>query len=93
VDKRGRLAQRLDVRQRAALNLRVVEIIQVVKNPDAMAVVEQPFANVRADETRAAGDEKIHAATLTTPAPPVEHTKEFGFERGDFSVSLRTILR
>jgi hypothetical protein len=37
-----------------------------------VAVVEQAFANVRADEARAAGDEKIHAATLTMPAPAVE---------------------
>jgi hypothetical protein len=34
--------------------------------------MEQPFANVRANEARAASDEKIHAATLTTPAPTVE---------------------
>jgi hypothetical protein len=40
-----------------------------------VAVVEQPFANVRADETRAAGDQKIHSATLTTPAPAVENSQ------------------
>jgi hypothetical protein len=35
-------------------------MIEVVKRPDAMAVAEEAFANVRADEARAAGDEKIH---------------------------------
>jgi hypothetical protein len=30
-----------------------------------VAIAEEAFANVRADETRAAGDEKIHGQKLT----------------------------
>jgi hypothetical protein len=33
---------------------------------------EQPLANVRADEPRASGDEKIHAGTVSTGARDVE---------------------
>ena len=40
--------------------------------PRRLAVAQQPFANVRADEARAAGDEKIHGKTLTTGAQSVE---------------------
>ena len=72
-DEGERLAERLDVRERAALDLRVVKIVEVVEGPDAVAVMEQAFANVRADEARAAGDEKIHAATLTTEGETVEN--------------------
>jgi len=59
------LGERLDFAKVAALDLRVVEIVQVVEGPDAVAVAEEAFANVRADETRAAGDEKIHGQKLT----------------------------
>jgi hypothetical protein len=41
-----------------------------------VAFAQQSFANVRADEARAAGDEKIHATMLTTPAPTVERDQE-----------------
>jgi hypothetical protein len=37
-----------------------------------VAVAQETFANVRADEARAAGDQKVHAQTLTTGARPVE---------------------
>jgi hypothetical protein len=37
-----------------------------------VVVAQKPFANVRADETRAAGDEKIHGRTLTTEVLAVE---------------------
>jgi hypothetical protein len=37
-----------------------------------MAVAQEPFANVRTDETRAAGDQKIHGQTLTIRARAVE---------------------
>ena len=65
VDKFKRLGERLDFAEIALLELRVVKIIEVVKRPDAVAVAEEAFANVRADEARAAGDEKIHGQTLT----------------------------
>jgi len=59
----------------ATLELRVVKVVQVIEGPDAVAVAEQAFANVRANEFRAAGDEKIHAVTLTTRAEGVEFMK------------------
>jgi hypothetical protein len=37
-----------------------------------VAVVQQAFADVRADEARAAGDEKIHGPTLTMGRETVE---------------------
>jgi hypothetical protein len=97
VNKSEWFTERCDVRERAPLDLRVVKIVQIVERPDLVTVMEQPFANVRANEARAASDEKIHAATLTTATPSVERgamrklflpkQKEFGFERGNFSVS------
>jgi len=56
------LPQRLDVLKVFAFDARIVKIIQIVKSPDLVAIVQQAFADVRADEARAAGDEKIHAA-------------------------------
>jgi hypothetical protein len=38
-----------------------------------MAVAQEPFADVRADEARAAGDQKIHARKLTSSGRSVEH--------------------
>ena len=57
--------ERLDVAEVPAFELRVVEIIEVIERPDGVAVAQQPFANVRTDEARAAGDQKIHGQTLT----------------------------
>ena len=62
-----RLGERVNFAEVAALDLRIVKIVQVIEGPDAVAVAQQAFADVRADEARAAGDEKIHGATLTTP--------------------------
>ena len=58
--------------------MRVVKIVQVVERPDAVAVVQEPFANVRADEAGAAGDEEIHARKLNgqmkvSSSQPVQH--------------------
>jgi hypothetical protein len=61
VDEFKRLGERLDVAEIAAFELRVVGNIEVVERPDRVAVVQQALANVRADETRAASDQKIHA--------------------------------
>jgi len=47
-------------------------MVQVIERPDMVAVVEETFANVRADEARAAGDEKIHGQTLTISEQSVE---------------------
>ena len=66
VDEFKRLGERLDFAEVAPLDLRVVKIVQVVEGPDAVAVAQQPFANVRADEARAAGDQKIHGRKLTS---------------------------
>jgi hypothetical protein len=62
----------LDIAEIRALELWIVKVVQVVKRPDAMAVAQESFANVRTDETRAAGDEKVHDATLTIGAGSVE---------------------
>ena len=59
------LAQRLDFAKVAAFELRVVMIVEVIERPDGVAVAQEPFANVRTDEARAAGDQKIHGRTLT----------------------------
>jgi hypothetical protein len=40
------LGERLDFAEVAALELRVVEIVQVVEGPDAVAVAEEAFADV-----------------------------------------------
>jgi hypothetical protein len=39
-----------------------------------MAVVQQPFTNVRTDEAGPAGDQKVHDRTLTTTGRSVERT-------------------
>jgi hypothetical protein len=39
-----------------------------------VAIAQQPFANVRADEARAAGDQNIHGRTLATQTRAVEYT-------------------
>jgi hypothetical protein len=39
-----------------------------------VAALQQPFANVRADESRPASNQKIHRATLTTDAAGVENS-------------------
>jgi hypothetical protein len=42
-----------------------------------VAVVQEPFANVRADETGAAGDQKIHGRKLTVSGRGVECAGKF----------------
>ena len=51
-----------------------------------MPLMEQAFANVRADEARAAGDEKIHCLKLTFGSHAVEHAGGWA----DSLVSLET---
>ena len=62
----------MDFAQVLPFDLRIVKIVQVIKGPDAVAVAQEPFANVRADETRAAGDQKIHGRKLTVGGRSVE---------------------
>ena len=66
------LGERLEGTDIGALELRVVEIIELVEGPDGMAVVQEAFAHVRADEARAAGDEKVHGARLNRCGEGVE---------------------
>jgi hypothetical protein len=75
VEKFKVAAERLDIVQRAALDLRIVKIVQVIKSPNAMAVEQQAFANMRADEARATRDEKMHGAKLISPSETVERVK------------------
>jgi hypothetical protein len=37
-----------------------------------VAVMQQPFTNVRTDEPRPTGDQKVHGQTLTTRGRSVE---------------------
>jgi hypothetical protein len=72
VDEFKRLGERLDFAKVALLELRLVKMIKVVERPDVVAVAQEPFANVRADEARAAGDQKIHGQKLTVSGRSVE---------------------
>src|SRR5450432_2096541 len=72
VNEFKRLGERLDFAEVALFELRVVKMIEVVERPDAVAVAQEPFANVRADEARAAGDQKIHGRKLTVNGRSVE---------------------
>ncbi len=72
VDEFKRLGERLDVAEVAAFELRVVGSVEVVERPDRVAVVQEPFANMRADEAGAAGDQKIHARKLIISGRGVE---------------------
>ena len=47
------------ISRRLPRELRVVEIIQIVESPHGVVAGMQPLARVRADETRAAGDQEI----------------------------------
>ena len=62
----------LDIVEVSAFEFRVVEIVEVIERPDRMAVAQETFTNMRANEARAAGDQKIHAQTLTTGGRTVE---------------------
>ena len=48
------------------MELRVVELVEIVERPDGVARLEQTLANVRSDETRAAGDQEVHAPMMRT---------------------------
>jgi hypothetical protein len=54
----------LKVAKVALLEARLVEGIEVIERPDSMAGMEQPLADMRANEASAAGDEEIHAGRL-----------------------------
>jgi hypothetical protein len=45
-----------------------------------MALAQEPLADVRADEARAAGDQKIHGQKLTSEGRRVERAGNFGDE-------------
>jgi len=64
--------ERLEAADIGALELRIVKVIELVECPDGMAVVQEAFANVRADEARAAGDEKVHGTKLNRWGEGVE---------------------
>ena len=46
------------------LDLRVVKIVEIVENPNGVAVTQQAVAHVIADESGAAGDQEIHGAIM-----------------------------
>ena len=72
VDEFKWLGERLDVAEIMPFEVRIVEIVEVVERPDGVAVMQQPFANVRADEARAAGDQEVHGQKLTGSGRSVE---------------------
>ena len=53
-----------------ALDLRIVEIIKVIKDGDVMTAREEFFDKVRADESGAAGDENSHPARVKMKLAP-----------------------
>jgi hypothetical protein len=55
------LVQGLDFAQVLLFEGGVVKRIQIVESPDCMAHLQQTLAEVRSNETRAAGDQKIHS--------------------------------
>jgi hypothetical protein len=56
-----------------------------------VAVVQQPFANVRTDEARPAGDQKVHGQTLAIKGRSVEFMKLYDWI--SFKVRIRVIPR
>ena len=72
VDEFKRFGERLDVAEVPAFELRVVKRVEVIERPDGVAVAQQPFADVGTNETRAAGDQKIHGRKLTIRRRSVE---------------------
>src|SRR5947208_32341 len=46
------------------LDLRIVKIVEVVQNRDLMSFCEQFLDEMRANESGAAGDEKLHGASV-----------------------------
>jgi len=72
MNKFKRFGERLDFPQILALELRIVKVVEVVECPDRVAVAQQMLTDMGADEARAAGDQKIHARTLTIRGRAVE---------------------
>src|SRR5881396_1433257 len=62
LDELKRPAARLNVLQVPALELRIVEVVQVIERPHGVAAFDQAFAHMRADEAGAARDQEIHLA-------------------------------
>ena len=67
MDEFERLGEGLDFAKVSAFELGSVEGVQVVESPDGMAVLKQSFADMGADETGAAGDQKIHQKRRDQP--------------------------
>ena len=56
--------QRLKIAEVGLLDLRVVKIVEIVEDPNGVAVAQQAVAHVIADESGAAGDQEIHGAIM-----------------------------
>jgi hypothetical protein len=54
-----------------------------------VAVVQKAFADVRADEARAAGDKKIHGRKLNRSGRSVERAGEFAGYRGKLTYAAK----
>src|SRR5205085_11769882 len=59
-----RPCRRLKVANVGLLDPRIVKVVQIVEGPDRVAVAQQPFADVVADESCAAGDQEIHVTIM-----------------------------
>ena len=59
-----RSGERLEIANVGQFDLRVVKVVQVVERPDRLAIPQQAFANMVADEPRAAGDQKVHGGIM-----------------------------
>ena len=70
--KLKRAGRRLQVAEIALLDLGVVKIVQIIESPDLVALAEKAFADMRANEARTAGDEKVHVRKLNSNGLRVE---------------------
>src|SRR5438132_346233 len=81
MDKDERFFERLDCLEVSALEIGMIEIIQVIEGPDSVAGLQQPFAEMRADETGPARHQEIHAAAKNRG----EGTREKGQSQKEIS--------
>ena len=58
------------------LEVRIVEVVEIVQHAHLMAGGEEGFDQVRTDEAGAAGDKDFHGVDVGKPAPALASGKE-----------------
>ena len=71
--KGKRLGARLEFSQGVLFDGRIVKIVQVIQGTYRVAVIQQAFADMRADESHSAGNQNIHGVRLTGSRSAVEN--------------------